>query len=242
MEFTFSIIGCDKELEKDLLAFLSDFPSFQCLSVSNNYDEAADRILQEFPSIVFIDIDNQDSFGDAFRFVNELYPYLQELPSFVALSSSKQKAYEVIKNNFLDFLLKPLTKSELRKCLMKFQKQNQLTGSERLCIKSYSDYQFIYLDEILYLKADNNTTDFFLQDRKVSAYKTLKHYDDLLPGNFLRIHNSYIVNTHQITRINFGKSMVVLRGKSSDIPFSKSYKPQVDSLKERIFSSLSLVS
>lgn len=225
------------------MTILEEFPEFRCLSVSSNYDEAMDNILQDFPSLVFIDIDNKSDFGNPFQFVNELHPYLQELPSFVALSSSKKNAYDVIKNNFLDYLLKPLSKIELRKCLMKFKKQQQTEGSDRLCLKSYSDYQFVDLDDILYLKADNNTTDFYLlQDRKISAYKTLKHFENLLPRTFLRVHHSYIINTRQITRINFGKSMIVLKGKSSDIPFSKSYKPQVDHLKESFFSSLSLVS
>jgi DNA-binding LytR/AlgR family response regulator len=202
-----------------------------------------DNILHKFPSLVFIDIDNKNKFGNPFQFVKELYPYLQELPSFVALSSSKKNAYDVIKNDFFDYLLKPLSKMELRKCLLKYKKQKQAERSDRLCLKSYSDYQFVDLDEILYLKADNNTTDFCLfQDRKISAYKTLKHFENILPRNFLRVHHSYIINTHQITRINFGKSTIVLRGKSSNIPFSKSYKPQVDHLKEQFFSSLSLVS
>lgn len=243
IEFTFSIVGGEREFQNELLLVFQDFPGFRCLSVSDDYEEALDNILREFPALVFIDVDKKGKLKNPFQFVNELYPYLHELPSFVAISSSKRSAYNVIKNNFLDYLLKPISKIELRKCLMKFQKQQNFSRSERLCLKSYSDYRFVDLDQILYLKADNNTTDFFLlEDRKISAYKTLKHFERLLPQSFLRVHNSYIINTRQITRINFGKSMIVLRGKSSDIPFSKSYRPQVDHLKERFFSSLSLVS
>src|SRR5690606_12668274 len=123
------------------------------------------------------------------------------------------------------------------------KKQKQSIGAERICLKSHSDYQFIDLDEIIYLMADNNTTDFFLlHNKKVSAYKTLKHFGRLLPHHFLRIHKSYIINTHQITRINFGKSWVVLRGKTENIPFSKSYKSQIADLKERFYISQTLVS
>ncbi|MBZ9731167.1 LytTR family DNA-binding domain-containing protein [Salegentibacter sp. JZCK2] len=243
MEFTFSIIGCDSEVEKNLSKYLKNFPEFHCLFISHKNEEAIDYILQDPPSVVFLDIDNKRGLRNAFELVKELYPYLHELPSFVAISSSKRKAYDVIKNDFIDYLLKPLSLPELRKCLMKFKKQNQTKEPDKLCLKSYSDYQFIEMDEILYLMADNNTTDFFLkQDRKVTAYKTLKHFENLLPKNFLRIHKSYIVNTRQITRINFGKSLIVLRGKSPDIPFSKSFKPQVINLKERFYFSPSFAS
>lgn len=202
-----------------------------------------DQILQEPPSIIFLDVDKKGSFGDPFIFVKELHPYLNELPSFIALSSSKRRAYDVIKNSFLDYLLKPISIMDLRKCLMKFKKQTHLLGSERICLKSYSDYQFIDLDDIIYLMADNNTTDFFLlNDRKVSAYKTLKHFGSLLPHNFLRIHKSYIINTQHITRINFGKSWIALRGKSENIPFSRSYKPQIAQLKERFYLTQTLAS
>jgi two-component system, LytTR family, response regulator len=100
-----------------------------------------------------------------------------------------------------------------------------------ICIKSYGDYQFIPVNDIVYLKADNNTTDFILQNgRKLTAYKTLKHYEVNLPFFFFRIHNSYIVNSHHVSRINTGKSLVYLNEGETSISFSKTFKENVDTL------------
>lgn len=199
--------------------------------------------MKEIPSIVFMDVDVKGKVGDPFYLVNELYQYLEELPCFVAISSSKKLAYDVIKSNFIDYLLKPLSELEIRKCLFRFQKKNGSRTLDKICLKSYSDYRFIDLKDILYLKADNNATDFYLiTEKKISAYKTLKYFEEAMPNNFLRVHHSYIINTCQIARINFAKSKIILRGNLEDIPFSKSYKAQVDHLKDNFFTSLSVVS
>lgn len=243
MEQRFSIVGCDKETESKLKFIIGFFPGFSCVSISNELDEALDSLLKKTPSLVFIDLSQKGNLKDPFSFVNELHHYLEELPVFIGIAQSKILAYDAIKNNFFDLLLTPLSEFELRKSIMRYQKNHIKKDSERLCLKSYSDYRFIDLDEILYLKADNNTTDFYLTEgRKVSAFKTLKHFEESLPGDFLRVHHSYIINTNQVTRINFGKSVIALQDKVPNIPFSKSYKLQVDNLKKNLVTTLSIVS
>lgn len=243
MEHTFSVIGCDKKTTQELLGVLSDFPSFIHLSVSNHYEEAFENVLKESPSLVFLDVDKKGEVKDPFNFVKELYLYLSPVPSFVAVSNSKRKAYEVIKHDFVDYLLKPINQLEFRKFLTKYDKLYGKEDSAKICLKSYSDYQIIDLNEILYLQADNNTTDFYLSDnRKTTAFKTLKHFQNVLPSNFLRVHHSYIINTNHITRINFAKGIIVVGGKSANIPFSRTYRNEVDHLKDSYYSHLSIVS
>ena len=243
MEQRFSIVGCDKETVRELQFITGLFREFSCVSVSNEFDESLDSLLKKNPSLVFLDLGQKGGLKDPFSFVNELHHYLEELPVFIGIAKSKRLAYDAIKNNFFDLLLTPLSEFEMRKSLMRYQKNLRSKNSERLCLKSYSDYRFIDLDEIQYLKADNNTTDFFLTgDRKVSAYKTLKHFEGSLPCNFLRVHHSYIININHITRINFGKSVIALHDKLPNIPFSKTYKSQVDNLKKTLVTSLSIVS
>ena len=93
---------------------------------------------------------------------------------------------------------------------------------ETLCLKSYSDYHYVDTKDILYLQADNNTTDFVMKDgTTISAYKTLKTYQQQLPKNFVRIHQSYILNTDYVSRINYGKSLCTLKLRKVQLPFSK---------------------
>jgi DNA-binding LytR/AlgR family response regulator len=153
----------------------------------------------------------------------------------VAVTSTTKYAFEAISAGIFDYLLKPLSVFDLRKTLLKFSKTNPVKANTTICIKSYGDYQFISLSEIVYLKADNNTTDFYLESgRKLTAYKTLKHYEVNLPFFFFRIHNSYIVNSHFVSRINTGKSLVYVNGGETSISFSKTFKENIDTLIRRI--------
>ena len=98
-----------------------------------------------------------------------------------------------------------------------------------ICIKSYGDHKYIEASSVWYLKADNNSTDIYLKNGEViTAFKTLKNFENILPFPFLRIHNSFIINVMQVTRIHVGNSLCYIRDTSVKIPFSKSYKNNID--------------
>lgn len=239
----FSILSTDPLLVKSINSLSGKFENAKNLFISETPNDAINNLLKHEAPLVFVDIDRKGKVMDPYELVSELHQFTDDFPSLVAVSSSKRSAYDVLKLGFFDFLLKPLNELDLRKCLIRFEKKNQASKTKKICLKSYTDYQFIDLAEILYLQADNNTTDFYLtNERKVSAYKTLKHFEDYMPSSFIRIHNSYIVNCRHIVRINFAKSKIALHEKSQQIPFSKSYKAEVNNIKEKISSSLHMVS
>jgi len=98
-----------------------------------------------------------------------------------------------------------------------------------ICIKSYGDYRFLELDEIAYLKADNNSTDITLYNgESVTAFKTLKYFEENLPHNFFRIHNSYMVNKNFVSRVHTGNAVFYIKNSKTQVPFSKSYKENVE--------------
>ena len=52
----------------------------------------------------------------------------------------------------------------------------------------------VTIHDIIYFESDNNTTDFVLcNSRRISAYKTLKTFEDTLSLDYVRIHHKYIV-------------------------------------------------
>ena len=98
-----------------------------------------------------------------------------------------------------------------------------------LCIKSYGDYRYIDANDICYFQADNNSTDIHLNNGEmVTAFKTLKHFEGVLSHPFTRIHNSYIVNRNYISRIHTGNAVCYIKNSTTKLPFSKSYKTNVD--------------
>ena len=213
---------------------MEDYHEFNCIGVSGEYNHALNFILKETPNLVFIDID--DTFEKPFELVNELNLLFGDyFPVFIAISSSKDKAYEAIKNGFFDFILNPLSELEIRKSILKFLKRNPSIINKNICLKSYKDYQYLNTDEILFLKADNNTTDFYMSDGNIiSAFKTLKTFEDVLPENFLRIHKSYIINKNFVSRIQYGKFICTIKKNSYDIPFTKTYIDNIEIMKKAL--------
>lgn len=107
-----------------------------------------------------------------------------------------------------------------------------------ICVKSYGDYRYIDSNDVLYFEADNNSTDIHLNNGEmITAFKTLKHFEGVLPTTqFLRIHNSYIINIAQVSRIHTGNTVCYIKNSTTKLPFSKSYKENVDLIINRIAS------
>jgi len=107
-----------------------------------------------------------------------------------------------------------------------------------ICVKSYGDYRYIDSEDVLYFEADNNSTDIHLNNGEmITAFKTLKHFETVLPPTqFLRIHNSYIINVNQVPRIHTGNTVCYIKNSTTKLPFSKSYKENVDLIISRIAS------
>lgn len=68
------------------------------------------------------------------------------------------------------------------------------------------------IDQILYLKGDINYTHLYFKFRKsIIMPHSLKRFEaDLLPFGFLRIHRSYLVNSHFVKSANLSDSTVTL--------------------------------
>jgi len=104
-----------------------------------------------------------------------------------------------------------------------------------ICVKSYGDYRFIEANDICYLQADNNSTDIHLNNGEmITAFKTLKHFENVLASPFVRIHNSYIVNIDYVSRIHTGNTVCYIKNTPTKLPFSKSYKENVDAILNNI--------
>lgn len=258
MRYNYLILDDDTNNLKETLHALQGFSQFICIATSVTADDALNKVLDLAPDFVIITLNSKSKpQQDFFSLINNLHRYLNVLPYFIVLSDSKQYAYEALKAGVYDYLLIPIVTTELRKSLLKIQKKlalihkidnyvveepieieehNTMEGKiSKICIKSYGDYQFIDLDDIIYLKADNNTTDFYLKSGKqLTAYKTLKHYELNLPEFFYRVHNSYIVNSNHISRINTGKSLCYLDNNKVSISFSRTYKENIDRIIEVI--------
>lgn len=232
MAYSYTIIDSDVTSNLRLQQYLSEYGEFKCCSKASNSIEGLNAILKYTPDIVFINLnENANAY---FQMTMELHQYGNYIPIFIGISTSKNYAYEAIKNNFFDYWLLPYNEFDIRKSILRLKKMMpQEVEPQTLCLKSYRDFQYLNTDDILYLKADNNATEFVMKDGTVNnAFKTLKTFEGQMPKNFIRIHQSYIVNINYISRISYGKAICTLKHNKKQLPFSRSYKENIDNLKK----------
>lgn len=282
------IIDDNQESIRETRAMASRFPSLLFKGFANNYDEGVDLILEYQPAIVFLEIDPEVPESNlSLKLINELYRYLKVLPKVIVTTAGKELAFEAIKYEVSDYLIKPLELGDFRKAVLKVERGMpaivrpeisheavdqaeedayiqslvetpageivlpiietpaviepvlnefaQDAGASQkpliICVKSYGDYRFINADDICYLQADNNSTDIHLNNGEmITAFKTLKHFETVLNSPFVRIHNSYIVNIDYVSRIHTGNAVCYIKNTTTKLPFSKSYKENVDAI------------
>ncbi|MCQ4141615.1 LytTR family DNA-binding domain-containing protein [Chryseobacterium sp. EO14] len=241
--YPYVIIEDNPSAVENLKGFMAHFPEYQCVGVATEYKDALLCILETKPRLVFLDIKihgMKEQEETSFPIIAELRQYLSSLPYFIMFTAYKKYAIQAIKNEALDYLLKPVDPLELKIALLKFEQKIRIEtqGKDKdfiLCIKSHGDYRFIDCRDILYLQADDNSTDFHLiSGSKISGFRAMKYYLEELPDSFVRIHNSYAVNSGFVTRIHFGKSQCFLNHLLQPLPFSKSYKTAIERIKNTL--------
>lgn len=286
MSHTYIIIDDSQDDVVKTQAIAERFRNLSFVASANNYDDGVNLILEHQPRLVFLEIDPSDKKSNlSLGLINELYRYLTVVPKIIVTTSKKELAYDALKYEVVDYLLKPLDINDFRKAILKFDRAiksdlphmevknpaatfevldetltEELQTEEHdveiktvpattdstvtiqqpqsliICIKSYGDYRYIDSEDILYFEADNNSTDIHLNNGEmITAFKTLKHFETVLPeSQFLRIHNSYIINVNQVSRIHTGNTVCYIKNSTTKLPFSKSYKDNVDLIINRI--------
>lgn len=120
----FCILNCETSETEKILSLFKEFPDLICTGLSQNYEESLNLVLSTQPALIIIDVDHNymNSMNSPFSFVGELFQFLDYSPAFIAISSSTQLAYNVIKLGFCDYLLKPLSELDLRKSVSRLKK------------------------------------------------------------------------------------------------------------------------
>ena len=231
MEFSYAIIDNDAASNLQLQLQLQEYGDLYHTGTAINADDGLNLILKNLPDLVIVNLSQEASL--LFQMVMQLHQYMDKTPLLIAVSKTKDYAYDALKGGFFDYWVLPHNEFEIRKTILKLRKTlpKEYTPST-LCLKSYNDYHYLDTNDILYLRADNNTTDFYLRNgQTINTYKTLKTFERSLPNNFIRVHQSYIINSKYVSGINFGKNTCSMHHYKQRLPFSKSYRWRLEELK-----------
>ncbi|MDI9341357.1 MAG: LytTR family DNA-binding domain-containing protein [Sediminibacterium sp.] len=96
-----------------------------------------------------------------------------------------------------------------------------MTDIQYTFIKSDKKLIKLHFDNILFIKGLGNYVELFTtKNKKYIYYKSLKELIDKLPDEFMRVHNSYIINMKNVDRIE-DNHLIIGQHK---ISIAKSYK------------------
>ena len=155
--------------------------------------------LEEYSDIalLFIDIDLGDENG--MEIAKELRRQEEKMP-IVFVSSNKEYAVESYDVDALGYLIKPIQPEKVRRIMDKFLKQNEeyivrdTRGNEKLKVP---------LQNIEYFESKNTSILLHLANgRQIRTYGKLGNIEKELENkNFLRCHQSYLINMDHIVGI-----------------------------------------
>ncbi len=100
---------------------------------------------------------------------------------------------------------------------------------DRIIIHTQEAIELIKPKQILYVKAEGNYSFFVMKDgNTVLSSKTLGTYSDqLATHNFIRPHQSFLVNPEEVIRIRKGDSFCLWLSDNSEIPVSRAQRKPV---------------
>lgn len=218
--------------------------------VCNSKREAKKVLPQVQPQLIFLDVELTD--GKGVDLLNEVDCSNIEI---IFTTSHDKYAISAIKNNAADYLLKPIKEAELKKAIQKVAKRldeketlKQAAKLQEYLDKVKSDQQqdaklmvptkdgmtFLKVHDIVRLQSESNYTLFFLVgNKKILVSKTLKNFEEkLLPYNFLRVHQSHLINLIHLKEIDHGDNFVLMTD-GSKVEISKRKKKEfMDSLEK----------
>ncbi|MDP4149629.1 MAG: LytTR family DNA-binding domain-containing protein [Bacteroidota bacterium] len=197
-----------------LLQKLRDYcPEVDVVGEATTGLEGIEEIKKHQPNVVFLDIEmpRMDGF-DMLRHIDNKEFHI------IFTTAYDQYAIKAIKYAAFDYLLKPVDIDELKACIGRLTNQasNQMARKlvaleenlrpavklHKIAIPTLEGLSFFNLADIIRLEAQSNYTCLYFTDQpRVLASRTLKEFEELLPGDlFFRAHHSHIINLHYIKK------------------------------------------
>lgn len=216
-------------------------PSVEVVALCSSALAGRQKIVECKPDLVFLDVEMPG--GDGFSMLESLPDLYFEVIFVTAFTTYAVKA---IKFSALDYIVKPIDIMELVKSIdrasqrIKVKKANvrmanllenqHRDGNKKvLALPMYDKIEFVEISTINRCQADGNYTIFHLKNgERLLISKTLKEYDDLLsPFNFLRVHQSHLINLEEIKSYIKSEGGYILMKDGTSISISRQRREMV---------------
>ncbi|MCW3465303.1 LytR/AlgR family response regulator transcription factor [Chitinophaga nivalis] len=225
MSLTCIIVDDEPNAVKLLELHIRETTGWQVLATCFNALEALECLRQHTADLIFLDINMPGLNG------MELAALLP--PGVKIVFTTAYSEYAAASYNFqtVDYLLKPITLSRFlaarQKIEASFRPPVPPSAAERIpekdyfFVKSGKTLQRIALQDLLYFEGEKEYVRVVTTKGELLAYKRMKEIAEQLGPPFIRVHNSYIINSSQIEKIQ--DNHIYISGKR--IPLSEKFRP-----------------
>ncbi|MFC4210305.1 LytR/AlgR family response regulator transcription factor [Pedobacter lithocola] len=229
-----TILIDDEPLARDIVKYyLSEHKEIEIIAECCDGFEGLKAITQHKPDLIFLDIQMPKISGF------EMLELVEDKPAVIFTTAFDEFAIKAFEVNAVDYLLKPIDKNRFDLAMQKLpirlnQKENteavldavamSSAQSNRVVVKKDGIIKIIPVADINYLEADDDYVKLSTAEGAFYKNKTMAFFEQTLnPGQFIRIHRSYIINLAQVTKIELKEkdSYVVLLKSGIWLPVSK---------------------
>ncbi len=240
-----TLVVDDEHLAREELCYLlRDCPDVEVLATAGNGLDALELIERHDPDLVLLDV--QMPGLDGLAVARQLAGGAARMPHIIFITAYDQYAVKAFEVNAVDYLLKPIEKSRLRRSLDRVRRLVEsraapAAGIERaaaelgersaarakLLVKQGNRLFLVDADDLIYATIDDGLiTIVAAMIEGLSTYRTLEDLQSSLdPAAFWRAHRSYLVNINKIKEVvPWFKSSYQLRmddKRHTEIPVSR---------------------
>lgn len=216
------IIEDEPMARKLLLDYCSRVSEIEVLKEFTNGLDALPYLNSNPIDLLFIDIKMPGITGV------DLVKTLQHKPKIIFTTAFAEYAVDGFELDATDYLLKPFNFPRFIKAVNKVLAQQPVARNEvnqnasnYLLVKDGRDMVKVPLADILYIKGQKDYVQFILRGRKIMSLMKMRDLEaDLSSKGFVRIHQSYIINTNHIDVISSGSIQIG----NEFLPISQTYK------------------
>lgn len=213
-------------------------PQVEVTGAAQNSREAIALLHELRPQLVFLDVEMP--FGNAFDVLEGCQDLQFETIFVTAFSEYSLKA---LNQSAAYYLLKPVSIEELILAVNKVQQQLQQKhwlnrnriimenarennpAMQQVILPTLDGFDVVKMNEIVRLKGNGNFTDVYLTNgSKKMVCRFLKHFSEMLPHPFVRVHKSHIINIHYVQSYHKGAGGYVNLNDGTEVEVSPAYK------------------
>lgn len=202
-----AIVEDSRLARQELRALLAAYPDHRVVGEADSVQAGIALVEAEQPDLILLDIQLPD--GDGFSLLEQL----NYLPPVIFTSAYDEYAVQAFKVSALDYLLKPVTASNLSLALAKAEEKLQIDVAKNQgnALKPRKDhvffrdgqrYHLVRLRDISLFEVDGNYTRIYYQDRHAMMPHSLSYLTGRLDERlFFRVSRQHIVNLDYVATI-----------------------------------------